>query len=258
MSRSPQQVDSDLATLENTVIPGIRSLLGPLPAASQGNSVAERLTALEKFSSQLGKLTADMGSAAKQLQAIDAKLVDMSAKIKLDRMIFLGYAIAGALVKVDVQAIKIDLTLLKKIDEKNVFLLKKPIALLQEGFTRLTGRGNGSVYQKTREALNKERKAAREAAEREEKEKESRDERLKKEIEGLPKTVAAHTRDIDKLFTALRGAGQSAKAARDDRSNLAHNHKGVDAKKPTVGPVAKDVKNLRSAVDELIASLGSL
>jgi hypothetical protein len=33
---------------------------------------------------------------------------------------------------------------------------------------------------------------------------------------------------------------------------------GVDARDPKIGPVAKDVKNLRNAVDELVAALSGI
>jgi hypothetical protein len=248
MTRTLDQLDAAFNTLNgqftplrDTTIPGhtkdiadIRAQLGNLPQPGQGQTVAERL------------------------DAIDKKLADMAAMIKLDRMLFLGYAVAGALIKVDVQLIKFDLTILKKIDEKNVALLKRPIAALQKGFTALTSVGDGSVYQKVKELISKKAAEERRQREAEKKRKQSHDERLKKHIEGLPKKVAINTRDIDKLFSVLRSAGQSARAARDDRSGLAPNHKGVDAKKPTIGPVSKDVRNLRSAVDDLIASLGSL
>jgi len=212
--------------------------LGALPAAGQGKTVASRL------------------------DSIETKIASMSEKIKLNREIFIGYAIAGTLIKFDIQAIKIDLTLLKKIDEKNVALLKRPIAALQKGFTALTSKGEGSVYQKLKDQIFKEqarkRKEEQEEEKRKEREKEEAEKRFQKELRDLPKKVDGNTKDIDKILRTLRGAGAGAQAARDDRTGLAHNHKGVDAKQPRVGPVAKDVKNLRSAVDELITSLGSL
>ncbi|MEU0401652.1 hypothetical protein ABZ318_15695 [Streptomyces sp. NPDC006197] len=228
------------------------------PKPSPEQTVSGRLDALK---GQLGGIPQNPGAGqtvSDRLAKIDAKLVSLSDNIKLNREIFLGYAIAGTVIKVDVQAIKFDLTLLKKIDEKNVWLLKKPIGKLQKGFTALTSKGDGSVFQWTKELISK--KAAEERAEREKekKRKKSHDERLQKHINDLPRKVAINTRDIDRLFGALRSAGRNAQAARDDRTGLPRNHAGVDAKKPAINPVAKDVKNLRSAVDELITSLGSL
>ncbi|MGW0698736.1 hypothetical protein ACWD0A_05235 [Streptomyces sp. NPDC002867] len=254
MTRSLKEVDDALAKLdgelrpldlpkkvpENTkAISDIRAQLGSLPAPGQGKTVAERLTALE------------------------AKVVALSDTIKLDRMIFLGYAISTAFIKIDVQAIKIDLTLLKKVDEKNVALFKGLIKRVQNGIDkRITSTGDGSLYRKVKDSIWRqaaaERKEREAKEEREKERKEKREERLQKHIRDLPRKVAINTRDIEKIYGALRGARDAAKNARDDRTGLPKNHAGVDAGSPRIGPVAKDVRNLRSSVDELIRSLGFL
>ncbi|WP_137993958.1 hypothetical protein [Streptomyces vilmorinianum] len=247
MPRDLPALDAAVHTIETTTVPAvgtlqndvrdIRAKLGNLPAPP-GKTVADRLTTIE------------------------AQIVALSDNIKLDRQIFLGYAIAGTIVKFDVQAIKIDLTLLKKIDEKNVWLLKKPIDQLQKGFKALTSKGDGSVWRWLKDQIRRQAAAERRSREEQEKreadKKKSHEERLQAHIRDLPRKVAINTRDIDRILAALKGAGASAKAARDDRTGLRANHKGVDAKSPSIGPVAKDVKNLRSSVDELIRSLGSL
>ncbi|KKZ73029.1 hypothetical protein VO63_14690 [Streptomyces showdoensis] len=221
-------------------------------------------TSIQTLTTQMGNLPQGQNVAAR-LAGIDTKLLDMSNKFKEFRYLVFGLAATGTLVKFDIQAIKIDLTLLKKIDEKNVwnFLkLRTGIEKAQKIFTKLTSRGSGSLFEKLKDQILREKAKERkkkEAEDAKEAEKaKAAEKKLQEDLKGLPKRVGKNEQDIDKILKALRGARDSATTARNDRTGLRPNHQGVDAQKPTVGPVAKDVKNLRSAVDQLIASLGAL
>jgi chromosome segregation ATPase len=241
MTRAVDALDKDLGKLEKdfppvqTAVADIQKALGTLPKSPD---VASRLSALEKLPGEVAALTARTEKLSEKVKELRYMALGLAAAAT-------GLAASATLIKVDIQLIKVDLTLLKKIDEKNpkyqwlAEKVTKPVRLLRDSIFR------ERAEQRRHQELAEQR--AKDAAKE-----------LRLKIEGLPPRVAANEEAIEKIQHALRAARDTASAARDDRTGLSSRHKGVDAQKPAIGPVAKDVKNLRNAVDELISSLAGI
>lgn len=228
MSRNIGQIDKDLATTEG-LVKGLKTALGNTSSGNSGNiDVAARLTRLEVGSGEINK----------RLGGIDSSIDGLGQNIKNLRWLVLGVTASAQLIKLDIQAVKLDYTAWK-FDEK--------------------GRSEAPWVRRIRRSImdlfDRDAKRDRLRAETEAREKADK---LKKTMEGLPKRVGDAEKDIDKIRKALQNARDKADTARNSRTGLPANHKGVDAKDPRIGPVTKDVKNLRSAVDGLVSALGGL
>ncbi|MGQ4435506.1 MULTISPECIES: hypothetical protein [unclassified Streptomyces] len=255
-NRSVDELDRDLGKLEKefpgfqSTVADIQKSLGSLPKSPD---VASRLTALEKLPGQISAFRS-------RIDTLDATAAKLSEKVKWLRWVALGAAGTAALstvgltaIKIDMQLLKIDLTLWKKLDEKNV----KWVGKLQNNVGKLRDSifRERAATRRQQEDVERQAKEAKEQLERQAKEAE---EKIQQTIKGLPARVGENEKAIDKIKAALSTARDKAQAARDDRTGLSSRHKGVDAQQPKVGPVAKDVQNLRKAVDELVASLAGI
>ncbi|MET7652526.1 MULTISPECIES: hypothetical protein [unclassified Streptomyces] len=260
MSRTVDQLDGALNKIEQdfphvqTDVTKIKTGLGALPYP--GADVATRLTVLERLP---GQITTIQG----QITALENRTAKLSEKVKWIRLMAIAATVtatAGAVgltgIKFDIQLIKIDLTLLKKIDEKNE-RYQKAVAKLKETLGKMR-----DFVQRERADRRRQAEAIERAQEELKKQEDAREkkieEKLQKEIRGLPQRVGDNEKAIAKIKSALVAARENAKDARNDRTGLSSRHKGVDAQSPKIGPVAKDVKNLRSAVDELVNALAGI
>ncbi|MFI6286875.1 hypothetical protein ACIBCM_19360 [Streptomyces sp. NPDC051018] len=242
MARSLPDLDQDLAAVEKDVgtlktdVGNLRTDVGNLQQADTKHTAD-----ISALTTMLGKVQGP--DVATQLKGLNAQVTSMQSWLKIIRPLVFGLVFNAAVVKFDIQAFKIDLTLFKKVDEKNFNSLRK----LHELTDRLGRRIHGKLSKKSAEKQREE--------DRKREEKARLDEQKKKVLEGLPGRVTANENDIERILRALRGARESAGQVRDRHTP---DPRGVDGKRPRIAPVTQDVRNLRSAVDQLIGSLGSL
>lgn len=265
MSRTVGQLDRDLGKLERDM-PGVQSAVADIKkslGSLKGPDVASRLKHLETLPRKITTIEGRIDSLA-------AKTAKLSEKVKWLRYIALGAAgaaTAAALgitgIKFDVQLIKVDLTLLKKIDEKNQ-RYQDIVKALSQKFDPLK-----TTVAKMRDSIFKERAERRrqEAAEKEAEERQRQkekqrekevEEELQRTIKGLPKRVGDTEEEIIKIKRALGAARDKAKDALDTRTGPSSRRKRGGTPNPGIGPVTRDVKDLRKAVDELVTALGGI
>lgn len=247
MARDIQLIDDDVTKLKDFRTK-LEAKLGFAALPGQPD-VATRLDQINGIKTSLGTLPQgkDVATRLKDLEALTTTHAQKLERFKVYTWGIIGFLAANAtLIKLDIQAFKFDFTLFKKMDEKNIGFLKK--------WHKNTDR----VLERTRFAFRKEaleeRRAAAERAKKDKAEQERKDARLQRQINALPPVVNKHTRQIKAIQGTLRNARL---AAQQVRGNTPDRRGGLDAATPRLGPVTKDVKDLRSAVDQLARSLGA-
>ncbi|AWZ09549.1 MULTISPECIES: hypothetical protein [unclassified Streptomyces] len=259
MARDLQKIDSDLASAESTIgtLSGTSSSHA-ISLTGHGSAITDIKTALS-----LGT-----NGQSQRLADLEAGLAKARDKIKFNTYGLYALATNALFVKLDVQlltfsmqALKVDLSLFKKVDEKNskklLELHKWTDEKLAAGRRRVLAVKDfllkkAALERKTAEAEKKREKEKEDAHEAEQK---RQADALRRQVNALPPIVKEHGTRITKIEEALRKARDAAKKAVDSSTGRKH---GVDSTKPTVKPVTQDVRALREAVNQLAGALGGI
>ncbi|MFZ3472276.1 hypothetical protein ACODT3_14990 [Streptomyces sp. 4.24] len=255
MARDIKTIDTDLGLAEASIAK-ILGALGTIPA--QGKNIVERITDLEKGQ---GRLTTDVAALNTRATSLEAGLAKARDKIKWNTYGIYALVTNALLVKIDtqvltvsVQALKIDLSLFKKLDEKNS---KKLVALHKATDRGLTHFKDFFFRKSARERKEAEAEKQREKAKEDahEAEQKRKADALQRQVNALPPIVDKHGKRITTIEEALRKARDAANKAVASSTGRKH---GVDSTKPTVKPVTQDVRALREAVNQLAGALGGI
>ncbi|MBT2445908.1 hypothetical protein J7F03_02140 [Streptomyces sp. ISL-43] len=239
MARDLQKIDSDLASAESTV----KTL--EASSSSHATHIVNQGTSIAEIRKALGFGTnAKAPDTAQRLTQLESDVAKARDKIKIHTWGLYALATNALLFKLDVQlltvsmqAVKFDLSVLKKWDEKsfkwtgalNTKLAEWRLAVKDKFFQ------NAAQRQRDKEASAKA------------------DKDLASAIKKLPPIVEKHDGRIKKIEDALKSVRDSAKKATDSSTGRKH---GIDSARPTLKPVTQDVRALREAVNQLAGALG--
>ncbi|MFG2376086.1 hypothetical protein ACGFY9_32000 [Streptomyces sp. NPDC048504] len=215
MPRSLAQVDRDLETAEKN-IRDIRTELGKAP--SNKPNVMIRLSDLEKLSPTVSQLRADA-------DATDVTIKEMKKNYKEFRLMMLGLVVGLQFFKIDIQALKLDITLIKEWKRKDAGNFLK------------------SAAQFTREMFDKQGKQTRLQLEAQEKQRKEDEEKDKKELEAKLKGIPGR---VDHLEGAIKPGSLRNELDRFyyQKSRAEGLHKGIHRAQESADKANREIESL--------------
>ncbi|WP_329554526.1 hypothetical protein [Streptomyces sp. NBC_00696] len=215
MPRSLAQVDRDLEKAENN-IRDIRAELGKAP--SNKPNVMTRLSDLEKLSPTVSQLRAE-------IDATDVTIKEMKKNYKEFRLMMIGLVVGLQLFKVDIQALKLDITLFKEWKKKDASNFLK------------------SAAQFTKDLFDKQGKQTRLQLEAQEKQRKEDEEKEKKELEAKLKGIPGR---VDHLEGSVKTASLRNELDRFyyQKSHAEGLHKGIHRAQESADKANREIESL--------------
>ncbi|MGW0945238.1 hypothetical protein ACWD4O_22185 [Streptomyces sp. NPDC002623] len=228
-TRSPAEVDRDLGTAETT-IGKIGKELGSYPSGNK-NSVLTRLTLLETATAPIANLQTQQTQLSKGAATAAADIVTLQDKIKWTRWMILGAVASLQFVKIDMQVLKIDVTLWKKLERDNFVNWAKRFG----GFVRDLSNKEAARIRKQNEIDQKKLKDDAEDVEK----------KLQEKIRKLPDEVEDVANKVRGVEQRLDGVERAVKP-----STLRSHFDTVYLQKSKEQPIYRDIHAARAEADK--------
>ncbi|MGW0874425.1 hypothetical protein ACWD3Z_28675 [Streptomyces sp. NPDC002740] len=232
-------VDKDLDIAEQD-IKDLKNELGKVPSGNK-SKVFARLDALETAAGSISALQTQQIQLGKDAAATAADITALKDKIKWTRWMILGAVASAQLVKLDLQLLKIDVTLWKKLERDNFVNWAKRFG----GFVRDLSNKEAARIRKQNEQTEKDLKDKAEEAEK----------KLQEKIRALPETVEDMKKKIGGFEQRMDGVEKAVKLSTLrshfdtvylQKSKEPSIHQGIRAARTEADKANRDIESLRT------------